>query len=819
MNHRTLLLLATSALSLSAGHAAYAAEAQASASDTASDSAQVGELVVTGSRAAPRSRLDSISPVDSISGVTLQHQAATAELAQALSNLTPSIDFPRPALTDGTDHVRPATLRGLDPDQTLVLVNGMRGHVSALVNVNGSVGRGSTAFDLNTIPTVALENVEVLRDGASAQYGSDAIAGVINLRLRGADHGGGASINYGGYNTNFTTARGDHHAADGGAFSVSGWQGLPFGPGGYLTVSAEYVNRDPTNRSDYVNAPAAPLYPANTVVGRYGDPAYKSETLYLNWSTPLGGSWSWYGDAGYQHRSTNSAATARLYNDPTRNVLSVYPNGFLPQIATKINDYNAATGVRGELGGFKIDLATSYGENDLRYDTVNSINASYGAASPHAFYDGSLYYNQWLIELNVSRPVEVGLIEPLNVAFGGEYRREGFREKAGEPQSYDMGPDTTKAGGAQGFPGFRPSNAIDVSRHNWSGYVDLEGKLTHQLSFDLAGRYEDYSDFGSQATGKASARWDFSENFAIRGAVSSGFRAPALQQQYFTYTSTNNTLDNLGNPVLIEAGTFAVDSPAAVALGSKPLKPETSMNYSVGGVFHRGPFELTVDGYWIDMSNRIVLSENLPNSGTDPTQTAAIRALLAPYNISAARFFINGVSTTTKGVDVVARYKLFTDSFGRFDFTGAANFNHTRVTKVPAPVVTGMPEPIVAFDRGNRLSLEQGTPERKLIGTIDWTMRQFGATLRVTNYDSVLVANNLASADYSTGDATLVDLEARYRMPHGPEVALGVNNLFDKYPTFTPGVQNANSGSIGFPSFSPYGFNGRYVYGRLSVNW
>jgi iron complex outermembrane recepter protein len=812
---RAYLLLAASAISLTAGNA-FAATAEATASSDSN--AQVGELVVTGSRAAPRSRLDTISPVDSIGGQVLQHQGSSNELAQALSNLTPSIDFPRPSLTDGTDHVRPATLRGLDPDQTLVLVNGVRGHVSALVNVNGSIGRGSTAFDLNTVPTAALENVEILRDGASAQYGSDAIAGVINLRLRGQDHGGGASINFGGYNTDFTTSRGAHHAGDGLGFSVSGWQGLPFGPGGFLTVSAEYVNRNPTNRSDYANPTALPLYPANTVLGRYGDPAYKSETLYLNWSTPLGANWAWYGDAGYQHRATNSAATARAYNN-SNNIPSVYPLGFLPKIATKINDYNATTGVKGEVSGFKIDLSTSYGENDLRYDTVDSINASYGAASQHDFYAGSLYYNQWLIDLNVTKPVEVGLVEPLNVAFGAEYRREGFRIKAGEPASYSSGGDTSKAPVSQGFPGFRPDNEVNVNRHNWSGYIDLEGKLTHQISFDFAGRYEDYSDFGSQATGKASARWDFAEGFALRGAISSGFRAPALQQQYFTYTSTNNTVLN-GQPVLIEVGTFPVSSTIAKSLGAKPLQPETSMNYSVGGVFHSGPFELTVDGYWIDMSNRIVLSETLPNSGTSVAQTAALQAILAPYNVSGARFFINGVNTTTKGVDIVARYKWDTGSFGRFDFTGAANFNKTHVTKVPAPVVSGLPEPIVAFDRGNRLTFEQGTPERKLVGTVDWSMNKFGGTLRVTNYDSVLVPSNNPTLDYSTGDATLVDLEARYKLPiPGAEAAIGVNNLFDKYPNFTPGVLNTSTGSVGFPSYSPFGFNGRYIYGRLSVNW
>jgi len=809
MNYRHVLFAAVSAATLLSSAAAAAAEAAA---------VNVEELVVTGTRTEGRSRLDTLAPVDVITADALTKQGNSTELAQALANLTPALDFPRPAITDGTDHVRPVTLRGLAPDQTLVLVNGMRGHVSALVAVNTSIGRGSTAFDLNTIPTISIEQVEVLRDGASAQYGADAIAGVINVRLREAREGGGATAMYGIYNSRVITSRGQRDANDGLTESIAAWQGLPIGEKGFLTVSGEWVLRHPTNRSDYTNLSALPAYGRQIVIGRFGDPKVDSYTVYANAGVPLGETWEAYGYAGYQHRDTNAAATARAYNN-ANNVPAVYPGGFLPAIETKIIDYSVQGGVKGDLAGWNVNLSANYGKNDLDYRTVNSINASFGAASKTEFDAGSLTYDQTIVDLGLTRPFEVGLVAPLNVALGLEYRHEAFEIGAGEPASYSLGPDTTKAGVSQGFPGFRPSNEVDVSRHNWSAYVDLEGKLTDQLEFDLAGRYEDYSDFGSKATGKASARYDVSEAFAFRGSISSGFKAPALQQQYFTYTSTNNTLVGTSFQ-LIEVGTFPVSSPVAKALGATPLEPETSMNYSLGLVWRSGPFELTVDAYQIDIKNRIVLSENLPNTNTPPATAAAITALLAPFNISAARFFINGVNTTTKGLDVVGRYRLATDGIGQFDFTLAANFNDTNVTKTPdLPTITTLPEPAFLFDRGNVLTYEKGTPQSKLVGSVDWEFGNAGVTWKATHYASVLTPNNNPTFDYSTGDAWLMDLELRYQLPMNVGAAFGINNMFDKYPNFTPGAINSPTGSIGFPSFSPYGFNGRFLYGRLSVNW
>ncbi len=809
MNFRFALLAASAlgALTASAAHA----------QTTAAPEAGVEEVVVTGTRTAGRSRLETVAPVDVITTQALARQGSGGELAQALANLTPSISFARPAITDGSDHVRPATLRGLAPDQTLVLINGMRGHVGALVNVNGSIGRGSTAFDLNTIPSVALDRVEVLRDGASAQYGADAIAGVINLRLREANHGGGVSITAGQYDTEFKLPRGTHNETDGAAVTVAGWQGYSLGQDGFLTVSAEYYKRRPTNRSDFINAAALPLLPANTVLGRFGDPDLKSGALYANAGYKLTDTWSLWGYAGGQHRDSESAATPRPYND-ARNIAAIYPLGFTPRIQANIDDYNVGGGIKGEVAGFATNLGVTYGKNSLDYTIANTLNVTLGANSPRQFEAGGLEYDQTLVNLNMSRPYDVGLAGPLNVAFGAEYRRESFSVHSGELGSYQAGP-FPGAPGSQGFPGFRPSNAVSVDRHNESLYLDLESEVLAGLTLDGAVRYENYSDFGDQVTGKLAGRYDFTPAFGVRAAASTGVKAPALQQQFFSYTSTNNIVTANGS-ILQEAGTFPVTAPIAISLGAKPLEAEKSTNYSVGFVFHQGPFELTVDGYQIKIRDRIVYSENLPGPTTPAATSAILTARLAPFGVSAARFFLNGVETTTEGVDIVARYRLDAAAFGRFDFLAAANFNSTKVTKTPSlPQISAVPSQPFLFDRGNVLSLEQGTPEQKLVFSTDWTNGGWAVSAKATHYDSVLIPNNNPTLDYESGQAWIADLEGRYKFGNGLGVALGANNLFDRYPQATPASFNSPNGAIAYPNYSPFGFNGRYLYGRVSYDW
>ncbi|KAK0341362.1 hypothetical protein LTR94_026674, partial [Friedmanniomyces endolithicus] len=430
--------------------------------------------------------------------------------------------------------------------------------------------------------------------------------------------------------------------------------------------------RKPTNRSDYAAPSAVNGGSANTVIGRFGDPETEAYSGYFNAGKPLSGDWEAYAFGGYQSRTSEAAATARAFNN-SNNVTAIYPNGFLPVIAADITDYNIYGGARGPAMGFDWDVSVGYGRNELDYSVINSLNASYGAASQTEFDAGSLSYGQLTIGVDAVKQVEVNLYEPLNVAFGVEYRREDFSVSEGEPTSYNKGPVTAGGSGAQGFPGFAPSNAVDVDRNNIGAYIDLEGKFSEQFTVGVAGRYEDYSDFGDQFTGKMSMRYDFTPAFALRGAVSTGFKSPALQQQYFSYVATNLVATASG-VVLQQNGSYRVDDPIAVALGSKPLEPETSTNYSAGAVFRHEGFELTVDAYQ-------TLGVARPSQPT--ASTAAIQALLAPYGVTGARFFLNGVNTVTSGIDVVGRYRTIQD-FGRFDFTLAGNFNNTDVTRTPA---------------------------------------------------------------------------------------------------------------------------------------
>ncbi|OJU22823.1 MULTISPECIES: TonB-dependent receptor [unclassified Sphingomonas] len=785
-------------VSLIALSAAQTAQAQESAPPPAQD-----DIIVTGTRAVGRTRLDSAAPVDVLSANSLQRQGTT-ELATALASVAPSIDFPRPSATDGTDAIRPATLRGLSPDQTLVLINGVRGHTAALLNTNGSVGRGAAAVDLNTIPTVALDRIEVLRDGASAQYGSDAIAGVVNLRLREASSGGGASVNYGFYNTDIDTARGSRSVNGEHAVTASAWQGLKLGEDGFLTISGEYMKREPTNRADY-----DPRVTPTRVTGRFGDPEVEQYTVFANAAVALTDTWQLYGWAGYQHRESSSAAFPRLATTAAANgVGTLYPNGFLPLINTRSKDINSALGLRGDLGEWKIDLNVSYGRNQIDFRTLNSANYSYGTASPRNFYDGRLTYQQFVAGADVSRKFDV--FQSLNLAFGVEGRREWFSIGAGERASYDYFDPNNPSGtpGAQGFGGFAPRNVIDRSRRNISGYVDLEAQVTDAFLIGVAGRIEDYSDFGSTANGKVSARYDFTPWFALRGSVSTGFRAPALQQQYFTQVAS--VVVN-GTPIL--TGTYPSTDPVARALGGLPLEPEKSTNFSAGTVIRAGGFELTVDGYYIKIRDQLGLSENI--SGAPGT---TVGNLLAPYSVSAARFFINGLRSTTQGIDAVAHYRLNTATAGTFDFTLAGNVNKIKVERHITGVAGALIPPTALFARSRILTIEQGTPGEKLTGTVDWSLDKIGALARVTYYGNVNQPGTTPAADINTGRHAITDFELRYQAPKGAQIGIGVSNLFDVYPDRTIAANNS-TGVVGFPYFSPFGFNGRYIYARVGLNW
>jgi iron complex outermembrane receptor protein len=828
--HRYVLTAASSTFALLSSPTAAPAPAE--------DDDTIAQIIVTGTRVADRSALETAAPVDVVSSEALQNLGVT-EINQALSVALPSYSFPRPGLADGTDTIRPATLRGLAPDQTLVLVNGKRRHAAALVNVNATIGRGAAAVDLNTIPNPIVNTIEVLRDGASAQYGSDAIAGVINLRLREARDGGDISATYGWRDSSYDTITGTPPAgatwsappvlsrdvSDGETLTVSAWKGLPLGETGFVTVAAEYKDQERTERGGwdfrrqypFVNGVPNAFDPREATFNRfnawYGEPELEEKTVFVNAGYDLPTGATLYGWASWQDRDARSAGFYRPAQD-ARNVIEIYPDGFLPIIAPEVTDWSAAGGVRWTLGVWQMDSSLVYGKNEMEFTIENTLNRSLGPASKTVFDSGGFDYDQLVLNVSGVREVEVGAFaSPLNVAVGIEARLESYSIFAGEPDSYRNGGvllnGQPTASGAQVFPGFRPSNEVDEDRTAVGAYVDLEANVTEKFLASVALRGESYSDFGESLSGKLAARYDFTEAFALRGSIQNGFRAPSLPQQFFATTSTN-FIDG----VPFDITTFPVSDPVAIALGAQDLDAEESVNYSLGAVLRLGDVSLTVDAYRIDIDDRIVLSENL-------TQANVRQYLTAQGFIGSGggRFFINGVDTTTEGVDVVLNWPLPTDGAGRFDVTLTANWNSTDVTRLPetAQLTALNPAPPL-FDRINVLTFEEGTPESKFAGMLNWSWDRIGATLRATRYGEVLSPGTSAATDFVLSPTTLVDVEGRFDVTDHIRLAIGADNVLDEYPDENPPPLNA-TGTTAFSNYSPFGRSGRFVYGRMTYSF
>jgi iron complex outermembrane recepter protein len=845
------------AFSVAFGVAVALGTAPAARAQDAADDAESGrdEVVVTGTRVANRSALDTVAPVDVVSTEALRNVGVT-ELNQALSVALPSLNFPRPGLADGTDTIRPATLRGLSPDQTLVLVNSKRRHAASLVNANNTVGRGSSSVDLNTIPSAMVGSVEVLRDGASAQYGSDAIAGVVNVRLREDREGGDVTLTYGQRDTEYDflvgtppagatwTAVSSREREDGDTTTLSAWKGLSFGANGFVTAAFEYKDQERTERSGYDVRQQYPLVNGvfdsreatiNRFNAWYGEPELEQKTVFVNAGNDLDNGVTLYGWASYQDRDATSAGFFRRAIDD-RNVIQIYPDGFLPLISPEVTDSSAAGGATWTLGSWDLDTSLVYGKNEMGFTIEDTLNRSLGPASKTVFDAGGFDYDQLVLNLSGVRQLEAGaLASPLNIAVGLEARRETYSIFAGEPDSYRNGgvllpigavgtPGCTAptaadivrggcltASGSQVFPGFRPSNVTDQDRNAVGAYVDLEANLTEKLLGSIAVRAEDYSDFGSNVTGKLAVRYDFTDAFALRAAVQNGFRAPSLQQQYFTATSTNFV-----GGVPFDVTTFPVSDPVARALGATDLDAEESQNYSLGAVIRVGAASITVDAYRIDIDDRIVLSENL--------LAANVREFLTSQGfigIGGGRFFLNGVDTETEGVDVVANIPWTSDAAGRFDITLAANFNSTDVTRVPttAPLAALSPAPIL-FDRLNVLQFEKGQPEDKYAAGVNWMLRSFSATLRATRYGEVIWNDsNVAANDVRVSATTLLDVEGRLAIGGRVRLALGIENLTDEYPESVPTSTLNTTGNNPFPNYAPYGRGGRFVYGRVTIEF
>lgn len=758
-------------------------------------------LIVTGTRVADRTVAESQSPIDILTPETLE-ATGTTELATALARALPSLNFPRPGMADGTSGVRPAQLRGLSPDQVLILVNGKRRHISALVNVNGTIGRGSSAVDLNTIPVAAIERVEVLRDGASAQYGSDAIGGVVNIVLKGSGDGG--SIALGG---------GQYSEGDGKQWQLSGDTGLTLsGDAGTIHVAAQAGHQDMTNRAGPYqgSAPNTGNFPnVGQSAFKLGDPDVDQSALSLNANLKIGEN-NLYLSAMSSARDITSFAFYRSKNHSGQGALlaQVYPNGYVPEINQDARDRSVVVGLKGvSASGWNWDLSYNLGDSRLDFRTQNTINYALGATSPRSFYDGALQYTQQVVNADFSKAVNIGLEYPATFSVGAEHRQETWEQTAGEADSYF-------GSGAQGFGGFTPRNAGNYERHNYAVYAGLEGDFTEKFSAGLAGRYEDYSDFGDQFSGKLSARYAFTETVALRGTVATGFRAPSLAQQHYQAVTTNIT-----SGVAYETGTFPAAGAAAQALGADPLQAETSLSYSLGLVLQ--PAEriyLTIDAYRIEIDDRIVLSSNL-----NIANNAAAQALLAGLgitNVTSARYFNNAIDTRTRGVDVVGTWNVPLEA-SSLNLTASYNYNKTDVTRIaPNPAaLSALGANLERMGRDERGRIEEGSPRDKFALTAGWNLQRWDFNAGATRYGEVTArhATNPAQ-DQTYGGKWTLDLSVNFRPNQHWVATLGADNALDEYPDRNT-YANSTFGMFPYSLYSPFGFNGRYVYGKVAFKW
>nr|WP_266160853.1 TonB-dependent receptor [Dyella silvatica] len=794
-------------LTLSAG----TARAQSSAPSDTGKAKNLSAVIVTGTRADNRTESSSLTPIDVVSNQALQ-QTGTNELTTALARLIPSLTFPRPSASDTADSQRPAQLRGLSPDQVLVLVDGKRWHPGAIILTNGVLGRGSQAVDLNTIPMAAIDHIEVLRDGASAQYGSDAIAGVINIVLKKGAQGGSVEVTGGQYS-----------AGDGRQWQGSANFGIPLNNDkGWLRFTVQDGNQDYTNRAG-VNR----TRPADGVTQRFGDPAVKDQNLFLNAQYDITSGAQLYAFGHYGHRDSTSPAFFRNLSS-SNSVPSIYPNGYLPLENSDATDKSLVVGLRGKTdGGWRWDISANYGGNRVSYETFNSINRAWlkdFGSSPTRFHDGILSAAQQSFDVDIAKELSVGwLPNPVTVAFGAEYLRQSYSIDAGDPTSYYTGTSGV-SGGAQGFGGYQPGNAGSHARHNVAEYLSLETNLTDRLGTSLAVRHENYSDFGSTTSGSLAGRFDFTDRFALRASASTGFRAPSLAQQFYSYTSSlyYGTGNSLGLPPgIYNTGLVAANSTVGRLLGAQPLKPEKSRNYTVGLVWNPiDPLNLSVDIYQIQINNRITLSSNLA------TTSAAVQSYLAANgitntNYSGIAYFTNAVNTRTRGIDLVSSYRFDFGNAGTLQTTLSYNYNKNKVTDVkPNPtVLNALGLNLKRIDRRDQYGLlADTTPRSKLILNGLYNIDRWSVNGTLTRYGKFTAYNSTSAAfDQTLSSKWLLDLAVSYNLNRW-SFTVGADNVFNTYPDRAIAA-NDNNGTLPYSVFSPFGFNGAYVYGKVAYRW
>lgn len=792
------------------------------------------EVVLVGNRSKPRTVLTSLVPIDNISAKELIFSGQPT-VDKMLTYKVPSFNSSTQTISDATAHFDPADLRGLGPSRTLVLVNGKRKNQSALVYINDTPGKGEVGVDLKSIPAAALKSVEVMRDGASAQYGSDAIAGVINMVLR--EDVGRTSVNI---KSGVTTE------GDGFNFGADVNTGIAVGEnGGYLNLTFAYYKQDNTNRagepgSDVLFGVAADdpdwgdWLSENPDLGmNVGQPELNKGDVFYNFGLPFQqGKGKVYSFGGFTYRQGKSYA---LYRPPywipdPHNLLheeGTEYQGFQPTFETKVRDNYNTLGVEWELLGFDVDLSGTYGRNAVDYEVGNSLNPALGADSPTSFDVGAYSFSSLLANLDVSRSFGA-----VSIGFGSEVRGEEFAAHAGESASYF-------GGGVQSFPGLQPSNALRENRSSVGVYGDLEWDVTDKLLFGGAVRYEDFSDFGDNTSWKVSGRYILGDNRgAVRASYGTGFRAPSLHQIYLSNIQTLVSGGTISNQ-----GTFNnVDPIIREGLGVPQLTAETSKNLSVGITYKVTPkISVTADFYQVEVDNRVLFSGEIGFDGDDTT-TNPVEEILIENSITSLKFFINAVDTKTTGIDVVAILNKVDLGNGRFGASLAANYNETKIEGNIATPPILEENGYDIFNRKEQSRITTSRPQTKVILGLDYSIGKFDFILNNTYFGQVTWQhsnNGLNGAplgpdgsnlptededyDQTFGGKVITDLIVNFNLTKSVSLFASVNNLFNVYPDEidTKGDFVTDlGGRFKYPwEVNQFGFNGTVINGGISFSF
>ncbi|MFZ4876942.1 TonB-dependent receptor plug domain-containing protein [Janthinobacterium sp. Mn2066] len=799
----------------------WADDTPVSAAEAASN---IDQVTVVGSRARNRTVFDSSVPIDRFGAREVDNALASGDVGAALQALSPSINFPRIESSGASDSVRGIQLRGLAPDQVLVLINGKRRHTSAVLDTESSFA-GTVPVDINAIPPNAIDHIEILRDGAGAQYGSDAVAGVINIVLKKARTGGSASVSYGANHTHFDPT--NQTLTDGQTVIVNADYGVPLGDTGFFRFGAESRRRSPTERAGpsdagwtSYNATPADLALDGKVLFKSGDSRQHNNYLFYNTQFTLDNGIDLYSFATANDRKSDGSAYFRYPGDPS-NVLALYPNGYRPVTNGNKRDISVVAGARGTAGDWNWDASARHGGDRFDYGVSHSVNASLGAASPTSFHLASFDFRQNALNLDATHSIEIGLPAPLNLAVGAEWMRETYTSSAGDPASYAAGSITDAPPGAQAGPGLRPSDAYDGSRQIRSIYADVESDITQRLLLGAAARYSDYSDFGSASTGKLSARYKVTNDFLLRGSLSNSFRAPALVQTGFRFATLNFNSDGTA---LQTSALLPASDPLARNFGAQALKPEKSTNLSLGLAWKpAAATSLTVDAYVIRIRDRITRSSDL--------QSDAVTAYLASVgrsDIQSVAYLANLLDTRTKGLDVVLNHDLpFAN--GKLNLNAALNLNKTTLDKVrqSSSALSAIDPSLSLLTDTSLFRIKNASPTSKLILGADWQTAGWGLQVRATrfgelkdfSYDSdAPLIDGIPAQRF--GAVWSLDLEGQIKLSKQLTLSLGGNNILDRYPQRVRETNNATyGGALPYNFINPIGVNGAYFYGKLSYTF